>query len=90
MFSNRKAAATRNSENIKLGVSPRGSIALYNAAKALAFIDERDYITPDDVRNCAVSVLSHRIMLSPKGKAALGTAEAAVEKAVADTAVPTE
>lgn len=84
------AAATRNSENIKLGVSPRGSIALYKAAKALAFIDERDYITPDDVRNCAVSVLSHRIMLSPKGKAALGTAEAAVEKAVADTAVPTE
>lgn len=84
------AAATRSSENIKLGVSPRGSIALYKAAKALAFIDERDYITPDDVRNCAVSVLSHRIMLSPKGKAALGTAEAAVEKAVADTAVPTE
>lgn len=84
------AAATRNSENIKLGVSPRGSIALYKAAKALAFIDERDYITPDDVRNCAVSVLSHRIMLSPKGKAALGTAEAAIEKAVADTAVPTE
>lgn len=84
------AAATRNSDSIKLGVSPRGSIALYKAAKALAFIDERDYITPDDVRNCAVSVLSHRIMLSPKGKAALGTAEAAVEKAVADTAVPTE
>lgn len=84
------AAATRSSENIKLGVSPRGSIALYKAAKALAFIDERDYITPDDVRNCAVSVLSHRIMLSPKGKAALGTAEAAIEKAVADTAVPTE
>lgn len=84
------SAATRSSENIKLGVSPRGSIALYKAAKALAFIDERDYITPDDVRNCAVSVLSHRIMLSPKGKAALGTAEAAVEKAVADTAVPTE
>lgn len=84
------AAATRNSENIKLGVSPRGSIALYKAAKAFAFIDERDYITPDDVRNCAVSVLSHRIMLSPKGKAALGTAEATIEKAVADTAVPTE
>ncbi|MCD7730997.1 MAG: MoxR family ATPase [Oscillospiraceae bacterium] len=82
--------STRNSENIKLGVSPRGSIALYKAAKALAFINERDYITPDDVRECAVAVLAHRIMLSPKGRAVLETPEAAIEKAVAETIVPTE
>lgn len=82
--------STRNSENIKLGVSPRGSIALYKAAKALAFINERDYITPDDVRECAVAVLAHRIMLSPKGRAVLETPEAAIEKTVAETIVPTE
>lgn len=82
--------STRNSENIKLGVSPRGSIALYRAAKALAFINERDYITPDDIRECAVAVLAHRIMLSPKGRAVLETPEAAIEKAVAETIVPTE
>jgi MoxR-like ATPase len=71
-----------------LGVSPRGSIALYKAAKAAAFIDERDYITPDDVKNCTISVLSHRIMLSAKGKAALGTSEEAVRIAVSNVSVP--
>lgn len=81
---------TRNSDNIKLGVSPRGSIALYKAAKAWAFINERSFITPDDVRHCAVSVLSHRIMLSPKGKAALGSQENAIGRIIAETKVPIE
>lgn len=84
------AEATRHNENIKLGVSPRGSIALFKAAKARAFIDGRDFITPDDVKDCSVIVLAHRIMLSPKGKAALGTAEAAIEAAVSGVTVPTE
>ena len=84
------AEATRNNENIKLGVSPRGSIALFKAAKARAFIDGRDFITPDDVKSCSVLVLSHRIMLSPKGKAAYKTAEAAIEAAVSCVNVPTE
>lgn len=84
------AEATRNDENIKLGVSPRGSIALFKAAKARAFIDGRDFITPDDVRDCSATVLAHRIMLSPKGKASLGSAEAVIEAAVSRVAVPTE
>lgn len=84
------AEATRNDENIKLGVSPRGSIALFKAAKAKAFIDGRDFITPDDVRNCSATVLAHRIMLSPKGKASLGSAEAVIEAAVSRVDVPTE
>ena len=84
------AEATRNDENIKLGVSPRGSIALFKAAKARAFIDGRDFITPDDVKSCAVIVLSHRIMLSPKGKATLGSAESAIENTVSLVEVPTE
>ncbi|MGN1135099.1 MAG: AAA family ATPase [Oscillospiraceae bacterium] len=84
------AEATRHDENIKLGVSPRGSIALFKAAKARAFIDGRDFITPDDVKDCSTLVLAHRIMLSPKGKAAYGTAEAAIEAAVSRVNVPTE
>ncbi len=84
------AEATRNDENIKLGVSPRGSIALFKAAKARAFIDGRDFITPDDVKDCATIVLAHRIMLSPKGKASLGSAEAVIDAAVSCVAVPTE
>ncbi len=82
--------ATRNDEAIKLGVSPRGSIALYKAAKAWAFINERSFITPDDVRHCAVSVLSHRIMLSPKGKAEYGSAENVIGQVVSRINVPIE
>ncbi len=82
--------ATRNDEAIKLGVSPRGSIALYKAAKAWAFINERSFITPDDVRHCAVSVLSHRIMLSPKGKAEYGSAENVIGQVVSRINVPVE
>ena len=59
---------TREDRNTVLGISPRGSIALYKAAKAFAYIYDREYVTPDDVKNTAVSVLSHRIILSPQGK----------------------
>ena len=82
--------ATRNDEAIKLGVSPRGSIALYKAAKAWAFINARSFITPDDVRHCAVSVLSHRIMLSPKGKAEYGSAENVIGQVISRIIVPVE
>lgn len=59
---------TRNDPNILLGVSPRGSIALHKGAKASAYIDDRNYVIPDDVKNIAVSVIAHRIILSPQGK----------------------
>ena len=59
--------STRNDRNATLGISPRGSIALYKAAKAFAFIYERDFVTPEDVKSAAVPVLAHRIILSPQG-----------------------
>lgn len=59
---------TRTDEHIHLGISPRGSISLANAAKGLAFISERDYVIPDDVKAIATDVLSHRLILSQKGK----------------------
>ncbi|MBR0148893.1 MAG: MoxR family ATPase [Lachnospiraceae bacterium] len=58
---------TRNSADIKLGVSPRGSMALKRAAKAYAMVKGRDYVLPDDVKYLAPFVLSHRLMLSPQG-----------------------
>ena len=82
--------ASRNNEGIRLGISPRGSIALYKAAKAWAFINGRDYITPQDVKDCGVCTLAHRIMLSPKGKSMYVTAEAALEKLLNSVPVPTE
>lgn len=60
---------TRTNKNVSLGVSPRGSIALYNAAKAVAFINERDYVVPEDIKAVAVPVLAHRIMFSASGRA---------------------
>ena len=84
------ADATRNDEGIKLGISPRGSIALYKAAKAWAFINERDYITPQDVKDCCICTLAHRIMLSPKGKSLYETSENAMRKIIGRVPVPTE
>lgn len=60
--------ATRNNDNVTLAVSPRGSISLYKASKAIAFINDRNYVIPDDVKEVAASVLAHRIILSSKGK----------------------
>ncbi len=79
---------TRDDRNAALGISPRGSIALYKAAKAFAYIYERDYATPDDVKKTAVSVLAHRIILSPQGKSEFGTAEAYVESILNTIPVP--
>lgn len=80
--------ATRNDRNASLGISPRGSIALYKAAKAFAYIYERNYVTPDDVKNAAVSVLAHRIILSPQGKSQFGTSEEYIRNIIASSPVP--
>ncbi len=70
--------ATRASEYCTLGASPRGSIALFKAAKAMALINGREYATPDDVREIAADVLAHRLILSPKGKSVMKTAESVI------------
>ena len=82
--------ATRNAEYIKLGVSPRGSIALYNTAKAMALISGRAYVIPDDVKLLAPYVLAHRIILTPKGRSICGSSENAVEKLLSEVPVPVE
>jgi MoxR-like ATPase len=81
-------SSTRQDRNTVLGISPRGSIALFKAAKAYAYIYERDYVTPDDVKNTAVSVLAHRIILSPQGKTTFVTGEAYIENVIRNCPVP--
>ena len=73
------ADATRNDEGILLGISPRGSIALQSAAKAYALIKGRDYVCPDDIKYLSVYVLSHRLILSPQGRAKWHDPENAVK-----------
>ncbi|XHX78247.1 MAG: AAA family ATPase [Stenomitos frigidus ULC029] len=54
--------ATRQDEEVTLGVSPRGTVALHRAAQAMAFLDDRDYAIPDDVKSLAPHVLAHRMI----------------------------
>ncbi len=60
--------STRDDKNVLLGCSPRGTIGLYNISKAIAYMDGRSYVTPEDVRYIAADVLAHRIILKPEAK----------------------
>ncbi len=79
---------TRDSETVTLGVSPRGTISLYKAAKATAFINGRNYVTPDDVKYIADAVLSHRIILSVMGKTKFKSSSEFVNRILSITPVP--
>jgi MoxR-like ATPase len=57
---------TRNSEMLDMGVSPRGSLALYRAAQALAFTEDRAYCIVDDIKRLIVPVFSHRIVINSR------------------------
>ena len=67
--------ATRKSEFLTLGVSPRGAMALYQAAQARAFSQERYYCIPDDFKRLAVLVFSHRVIVSAKYSSPLQSRE---------------
>ncbi len=81
--------ATRQGEEILLGVSPRGTLALLRCAKACAWLDGRDYCIPDDIRALAVPVLAHRIVLG-YGSGGTGGAVNLVEKILSSVSAPTE
>lgn len=82
--------ATRVSEYVRLGVSPRGSIALLKASKAYAYVKGRDYVIPDDIKDIMSSVLAHRLLLSPKGKSAFENNEQALEQIALTVPAPTD
>jgi len=56
-------SATRKHSDIAVGASPRGSLALFRTSQALAYVRGRDYVLPDDIKELAPLVLSHRIIL---------------------------
>jgi MoxR-like ATPase len=73
----RIVAATRNSEMLDLGVSPRGTLALFRAAQALALTEEREYCIPDDVKRLVIPVFAHRITVSSRYASAMRRSEEA-------------
>lgn len=68
---------TRDHEALALGASPRGAQALYRAAQALALVEGRDFVIPDDVKRLVAPVFAHRVMLSTRMGAAQRTQDAA-------------
>jgi len=60
------AASTRSHQSVLVGVSPRGSLALIKLARAVAALDGRDFVIPDDVKGLASDALAHRLILSPE------------------------
>ncbi len=80
--------ATRTSDYLNLGISPRGSIALMRMAKAAAFLDDRDYVTPLDVQTALKDTGMHRIVLSPKAKAEGLSEEAVTDRLISFVPAP--
>ncbi len=82
---------TREHEALAMGVSPRGAQALFRASQALAAVDGRDYVTPDDVKRMVVPVFAHRVLLSTRAAAGqrwAGAAEKILEEILTLVDVP--
>ena len=82
------AAATRSAHGVRSGASPRGTLALMRASQALAMISGRDYVVPEDIKELAVPVLAHRLILSHFDRT--DTAEALIRQITDSVPVPTE
>jgi MoxR-like ATPase len=82
--------ATREHASITLGVSPRGSLALYRACEAYAAIQGREYVLPDDVKRLAPRVLAHRIMATTRARLRGSAGEAIITEIVERIPVPVE
>ena len=80
--------ATRRDPELALGVSPRGALALQHAARSFAAGAGRDYVTPDDVKTLAATVLTHRMLVAPEAELRGVTAEDVLERVLSSVAVP--
>ena len=83
--------ATREAEILDLGVSPRGSLSLYHASQALAFIEGRDFAIPDDIKRLVVPIFAHRIVVNSRYSTGLrrsDEAEAALQEILKTVSVP--
>ena len=82
------SAATRNHPMLKLGISPRGTLALMQISKGIAVAMGRDYVIPDDVGYICADVFSHRLMLSSKAKLSETSAESIVADIIRKVPAP--
>jgi MoxR-like ATPase len=79
---------TRQNDDLYLGASPRGSLALYKTGQALAFLRGRDFVLPDDIKNMALFVLPHRVIVSPAARLRELSSNRIIEEILANVPVP--
>ncbi|MDP6667121.1 MAG: MoxR family ATPase, partial [Dehalococcoidia bacterium] len=82
------ATATRHHPEAALGVSPRASINLMKGGKALAMLQNRDYVIPDDIKAIANATLAHRVLLTPSARMREITQESVIADALDQVSVP--
>ncbi|MEI7556211.1 MoxR family ATPase [Candidatus Chlorohelix sp.] len=80
--------ATRKHEDVYLGASPRGSLALYRGSQARALLDERNYVIPDDVKAVASITLAHRLIMSPSARMKNVTGTSVIDEILRRVLVP--
>ena len=80
--------ATRRHESVQLGASPRGSLALYNTARAWAAMHGQKVVEPDEIKDLAVAALAHRVIVHPGARLRGVTGEAVIRDIIASTPVP--
>ena len=73
----RIVTATRETEMLDLGISPRGTLALFRSAQALALIEGRDYCIADDIKRLVLPVFAHRLLVSSRFSSSLRRSEEA-------------
>jgi MoxR-like ATPase len=84
------ARATREMEELELGLSPRGAIHLLLTSKAHAYLAGRDYLIPDDVKAMAHKVINHRLILTPEAELEGATKSGITDKVLSSVPVPKE
>jgi MoxR-like ATPase len=80
--------ATREDKDVLSGVSTRASVALFKGSRALAFLEGRDFVLPDDVKKLAMPVLAHRVHVKPEAEMDDVTAKIVVERVLNAVPVP--
>lgn len=79
---------TRKSLRLSLGASPRATIMLVRAAQAYAYLNEREFVIPEDVLYLAPFVLPHRFLISQEGRISASTAQQVLSEIMKETPVP--
>jgi MoxR-like ATPase len=80
---------TREHEDVRLGGSPRASLALFRTGQALAAIQHRDFVLPDDIKRLVLPILGHRLILKPESRLRKITAATVLNEILSDVPVPT-